>query len=230
LVGAEAWTDSRLRGRVRLRVTSLQPREGFHRSTVFHRPHRPLHCLAALFASSLPIASSTPTLPRSLCDLSIHGFCKSLQIPYPAFPCLRHTIAHRANRPRLSPSTSSTPPPRPRPAPTSLRRLSPSPTRSSWTSSAPAASKLRECENSPPGHARADWSIRRPRCLRSPADPRSTVFSHASTVVTCNNCQQVLCQPTGGKARLTEGGSQPRVWRAVPLLTHASGCSFRRKN
>ncbi|GFZ49647.1 40S ribosomal protein S27 [Saitozyma sp. JCM 24511] len=40
----------------------------------------------------------------------------------------------------------------------------------------------------------------------------TTVFSHASTVVTCNNCQQVLCQPTGGKARLTEG------------------CSFRRKN
>eukprot|EP00028_Trichosphaerium_sp_Am-I-7-wt_P009562 CAMPEP_0168522678 /NCGR_PEP_ID=MMETSP0405-20121227/9485_1 /TAXON_ID=498012 /ORGANISM="Trichosphaerium sp, Strain Am-I-7 wt" /LENGTH=86 /DNA_ID=CAMNT_0008544315 /DNA_START=16 /DNA_END=276 /DNA_ORIENTATION=- len=39
----------------------------------------------------------------------------------------------------------------------------------------------------------------------------TTVFSHASTVVLCGACSTVLCQPTGGKARLTEG------------------CSFRRK-
>ncbi|KAF2452566.1 ribosomal protein S27-domain-containing protein [Lineolata rhizophorae] len=39
----------------------------------------------------------------------------------------------------------------------------------------------------------------------------TTVFSHAQTVVVCQGCSQVLCQPTGGKARLTEG------------------CSFRRK-
>eukprot|EP01099_Mayorella_cantabrigiensis_P002615 TRINITY_DN2141_c0_g1_i1.p1 TRINITY_DN2141_c0_g1~~TRINITY_DN2141_c0_g1_i1.p1 ORF type:complete len:106 (-),score=22.00 TRINITY_DN2141_c0_g1_i1:112-429(-) len=39
----------------------------------------------------------------------------------------------------------------------------------------------------------------------------TTVFSHAQTVVLCGSCSQVLCQPTGGKARLTEG------------------CSFRRK-
>jgi len=39
----------------------------------------------------------------------------------------------------------------------------------------------------------------------------TTVFSHAQTVVICGSCQTVLCQPTGGKARLTEG------------------CSFRRK-
>ncbi|KAK1282581.1 40S ribosomal protein S27 [Acorus calamus] len=39
----------------------------------------------------------------------------------------------------------------------------------------------------------------------------TTVFSHSQTVVTCPTCQTVLCQPTGGKARLTEG------------------CSFRRK-
>ncbi|XP_012860252.2 40S ribosomal protein S27-like [Echinops telfairi] len=38
----------------------------------------------------------------------------------------------------------------------------------------------------------------------------TTVFSHAQTVVLCVGCS-VLCQPTGGKARLTEG------------------CSFRRK-
>ncbi|CAN6248423.1 unnamed protein product, partial [Urochloa humidicola] len=39
----------------------------------------------------------------------------------------------------------------------------------------------------------------------------TTVFSHSQTVVVCPGCQTVLCQPTGGKARLTEG------------------CSFRRK-
>ena len=39
----------------------------------------------------------------------------------------------------------------------------------------------------------------------------ATVFSHSQTVVLCGSCSAVLCQPTGGKARLTEG------------------CSFRRK-
>ncbi|XP_012926924.1 40S ribosomal protein S27-like [Heterocephalus glaber] len=38
-----------------------------------------------------------------------------------------------------------------------------------------------------------------------------TVFSHAQTVVLCVGCSTVLCQPTGGKAKLAEG------------------CSFRRK-
>lgn len=33
----------------------------------------------------------------------------------------------------------------------------------------------------------------------------TTVFSHAQTVVLCVGCNTVLCQPTGGKARLTEG-------------------------
>ncbi|KAI7966482.1 hypothetical protein MJO29_002230 [Puccinia striiformis f. sp. tritici] len=33
----------------------------------------------------------------------------------------------------------------------------------------------------------------------------TTVFSHAQTVVLCGSCATVLCQPTGGKARLTEG-------------------------
>jgi small subunit ribosomal protein S27e len=33
----------------------------------------------------------------------------------------------------------------------------------------------------------------------------STVFSHAQTVVLCSSCGTVLCQPTGGRARLTEG-------------------------
>ncbi|KAJ3285121.1 40S ribosomal protein S27 [Borealophlyctis nickersoniae] len=35
----------------------------------------------------------------------------------------------------------------------------------------------------------------------------TTVFSHAQTVVLCSSCSAVLCQPTGGKARLTEGSS-----------------------
>ncbi|TPX60982.1 hypothetical protein CcCBS67573_g08960 [Chytriomyces confervae] len=39
----------------------------------------------------------------------------------------------------------------------------------------------------------------------------TTVFSHAQTVVQCSGCATILSQPTGGKARLTEG------------------CSFRRK-
>ncbi|MCL7048940.1 hypothetical protein MKW94_000788, partial [Papaver nudicaule] len=34
-----------------------------------------------------------------------------------------------------------------------------------------------------------------------------TVFSHSQTVDVCGNCLIVLCQPAGGKARLTEGCS-----------------------
>ncbi|KAI9122639.1 hypothetical protein K1719_006479 [Acacia pycnantha] len=30
----------------------------------------------------------------------------------------------------------------------------------------------------------------------------TTVFSHSQTVVVCGNCQTVLCQPTGGRARI----------------------------
>ncbi|MCO5568609.1 hypothetical protein L7F22_022308 [Adiantum nelumboides] len=35
----------------------------------------------------------------------------------------------------------------------------------------------------------------------------TTVFSHSHTVFLCGNCSIVLCQPTGGRARLTEGSS-----------------------
>lgn len=36
--------------------------------------------------------------------------------------------------------------------------------------------------------------------------PRSTtVFSHSQSVVLCGSCSTVLCTPTGGRARLTEG-------------------------
>ena len=33
----------------------------------------------------------------------------------------------------------------------------------------------------------------------------SYVFSHAQSVVLCKGCSNVLCQPTGGRARLTDG-------------------------
>lgn len=48
--------------------------------------------------------------------------------------------------------------------------------------------------------------VKCPGCLNI-----TTVFSHAQTAVTCDSCATVLTQPTGGKAKLTEG------------------CSFRRK-
>ncbi|KAJ2449142.1 40S ribosomal protein S27, partial [Coemansia sp. RSA 2336] len=35
----------------------------------------------------------------------------------------------------------------------------------------------------------------------------TVVFSNSQTVVTCPGCSAVLCQPTGGLARLTEGCS-----------------------
>ncbi|CEM29313.1 unnamed protein product [Vitrella brassicaformis CCMP3155] len=38
----------------------------------------------------------------------------------------------------------------------------------------------------------------------------TTVFSHANTAVTCPGCNLVLCQPTGGHAKLTEGCSYRR--------------------
>ena len=38
-------------------------------------------------------------------------------------------------------------------------------------------------------------------------DCSTTVFSHSQTVVVCDNCQTVLCQPTGGLACLTKGCS-----------------------
>ncbi|XP_032766015.1 40S ribosomal protein S27-like [Rattus rattus] len=41
----------------------------------------------------------------------------------------------------------------------------------------------------------------------------TTVFSHAQTVAVCVGCSTVLCQPTGGKTRLTEGRSFRRKQR-----------------
>ncbi len=50
---------------------------------------------------------------------------------------------------------------------------------------------------------------------QSPALPRShstTVFSHSQTVVECPSCHTVLCTPTGGKAKLTEGMMGWLLW------------------
>ncbi|XP_053786136.1 small ribosomal subunit protein eS27-like [Desmodus rotundus] len=50
--------------------------------------------------------------------------------------------------------------------------------------------------------------VERPGCCHSGGIPRiGTTFSHAPTTVWCVGCPAVLCQPTGGKARLPEGGS-----------------------
>ncbi|CAD7704098.1 unnamed protein product [Ostreobium quekettii] len=37
----------------------------------------------------------------------------------------------------------------------------------------------------------------------------TTVFSHSQSVVVCPSCSQILCTPTGGRARLTEGRQPP---------------------
>ncbi|XP_032705198.1 40S ribosomal protein S27-like [Lontra canadensis] len=47
------------------------------------------------------------------------------------------------------------------------------------------------------------------KCLGS--DTVTTVLSHVQTVVLCVGCSTVLCQPTGGKARLTEAGSSRQI-------------------
>ncbi|KAA8897896.1 hypothetical protein DIURU_004749 [Diutina rugosa] len=44
--------------------------------------------------------------------------------------------------------------------------------------------------------------VKCPGCLQI-----TTVFSNAQTAVTCDSCSTVLCTPTGGKAKLTEGCS-----------------------
>ncbi|KAK4703516.1 small subunit ribosomal protein S27e, partial [Phenoliferia sp. Uapishka_3] len=58
---------------------------------------------------------------------------------------------------------------------------------------------------------RTSWTLSVPNVLltcffiRAGCFNITTVFSHAQTVVLCGSCSTVLCQPTGGKARLTEG-------------------------
>jgi hypothetical protein len=61
-------------------------------------------------------------------------------------------------------------------------------------------------------------------CLADKAGTRAgcfaitTVFSHAQTVVICGSCASVLCQPTGGKARLTEGACSLCLYHPPSLI------------
>ncbi|XP_032692794.1 40S ribosomal protein S27-like [Lontra canadensis] len=48
-------------------------------------------------------------------------------------------------------------------------------------------------------------SRRKKGLVQSPKPYPMDVKCHAETVVLCVGCSTVLCQPTGGKARLTEG-------------------------
>ena len=43
------------------------------------------------------------------------------------------------------------------------------------------------------------------------------MFSHAQTVVLCVSCSTVLCQPTGGRARLTEGEFAVNYYSLITL-------------
>merc|ERR1711862_962534 len=59
--------------------------------------------------------------------------------------------------------------------------------------------KLKQLVQSPNSYF---MDVKCPGCLQI-----TTVYSHAQTVVLCSNCNVVLCKPTGGLARLSEGCS-----------------------
>lgn len=110
-------------------------------------------------------------------------------------PRSKTSATHTTCWTRLSPSTSSTPPLSPRSAGTSSSVLCSPPTPTSWTSS--ALVRVSVVVYATPFNA----------MLSAGCFAITTVFSHAQTVVLCAACGSVLCQPTGGKARLTEGTS-----------------------
>jgi small subunit ribosomal protein S27e len=35
----------------------------------------------------------------------------------------------------------------------------------------------------------------------------TVIFSHAQSVISCDNCKNILCKPTGGKCKLTQGSA-----------------------
>ncbi|CAJ1060501.1 S ribosomal protein S27-like [Xyrichtys novacula] len=49
----------------------------------------------------------------------------------------------------------------------------------------------------------------------------TTIFSHAQTAVPCGGCSLILCQPGGGKCRLTPD--------MLDFFVHP-GCAFRKKH
>lgn len=51
----------------------------------------------------------------------------------------------------------------------------------------------------------------------------TTVFSHAQGVVVCTGCSTILCQPTGGRAKLTEGKNRITLdLSRIPLKSYLS--------
>lgn len=41
----------------------------------------------------------------------------------------------------------------------------------------------------------------------------SVVFSHAQSVIACNNCKNILAKPSGGKCKLTDGSAfKVKAW------------------
>ena len=95
------------------------------------------------------------------------------------------------------PSIFSTPPKNPKSKGTSSSDLCSRQTLTSWTSSV----QVRPISPSFGSAGCLRWLVHL-GCFAI-----TTVFSHAQTVVLCGACSSVLCQPTGGKARLTEGPS-----------------------
>ena len=53
----------------------------------------------------------------------------------------------------------------------------------------------------------------------------TTVFSHAQSVVLCVSCSTILCQPTGGRAKLTEGKPCAH-WGTLPMSSSGESFSF----
>ncbi len=52
----------------------------------------------------------------------------------------------------------------------------------------------------------------------------NVIFSHAQSVIACNNCKNVLTKPTGGKCKITEGSAfKVKHWlfmsHTYPLIT-----------
>jgi small subunit ribosomal protein S27e len=51
----------------------------------------------------------------------------------------------------------------------------------------------------------------------------TNVFSHAQTVITCDNCKNVIAKPTGGKCKLTHGSAfKVRSWFNTHVICYVN--------
>lgn len=49
----------------------------------------------------------------------------------------------------------------------------------------------------------------------------TTIFSHAQSTITCEGCKNILCKPTGGKVKLTEGSAfKVKAWELMLFNTY----------